>query len=387
MTIKNYEQLQSETIDWLRFPLIVCVVFIHNKGYGGALTDVEIMWQHLGANDLYTLLRITLSSILPSIAVPAFFLISGYLFFYKWHSWDNAIYKRKLKSRTRTLLLPYIIWNALAIVSILCGDALYNLALWLFRDVPFSFTTNIDGVTDWFRAFWDINVSDPGEANFMGVAPVSTYPINIPLWYVRDLMVNVILAPLFFWCIRHCGKYYIGLLLAAYLFRFTFNVPGLSITSLLFFNAGGYFSIYGKNMLLEFRRIEKPAYVLAAVFLVISIVLYSQKGIIISISGIYVIFGIISAFCIASRLIVCRHIRINRFIVGSIFFIYAAHNLSIFAYYNQLVLPQVYAIGNRWIFPLTYVTTPFVKIAICLILYRILYLTTPRLLSIMTGRR
>ena len=42
--------------------------------------------------------------------VPFFFMISGYLFF---RTYDKSKWKEKMLSRVRTLLIPYMVWNAI----------------------------------------------------------------------------------------------------------------------------------------------------------------------------------------------------------------------------------------------------------------------------------
>ncbi len=73
--------LQSRTIDLLRFPMAVMVVFIH-------MNPVVVKWADadfslISGNGLYNLLGILISNILTHMAVPTFFLISGFLFFLK----------------------------------------------------------------------------------------------------------------------------------------------------------------------------------------------------------------------------------------------------------------------------------------------------------------
>lgn len=45
------------------------------------------------------------------IAVPTFFLISGFLFFVNFQEWSWEGYKKKMSSRVKTLLIPYVFWN------------------------------------------------------------------------------------------------------------------------------------------------------------------------------------------------------------------------------------------------------------------------------------
>lgn len=103
--------LQSKTIDFLRFPMMVMIVFIH--------IGISKQCDNSIVTTIYTLF----SQILSRIGVPLFFVFSGYLFFF---SKDNTqttfnknTYLYKLKKRAKTLLVPYLFWNALMIVFVL----------------------------------------------------------------------------------------------------------------------------------------------------------------------------------------------------------------------------------------------------------------------------
>lgn len=72
--------LQSQTIDWLRFPLAVAVVFIHSFGIK-EYTLPSLNISSLTGMDVYNLIRICFSNVLTHVAVPTFYLISGFLFF------------------------------------------------------------------------------------------------------------------------------------------------------------------------------------------------------------------------------------------------------------------------------------------------------------------
>ena len=98
----------SKTIMFLRFPLIVAVVFIHTN-----LADVMINGRLLvneGQFPIHDLFRHIITNELARIAVPLFFFISGFLFFYH-TDFSMKMYKQKLKKRVRTLLVPYLFWN------------------------------------------------------------------------------------------------------------------------------------------------------------------------------------------------------------------------------------------------------------------------------------
>lgn len=74
------DDVLSKTIMFLRFPLIVAVVFIHTN-----LTDVMINGTLLadeGQFPVHDVFRHVMTNELARIAVPLFFFIAGFLFFY-----------------------------------------------------------------------------------------------------------------------------------------------------------------------------------------------------------------------------------------------------------------------------------------------------------------
>jgi fucose 4-O-acetylase-like acetyltransferase len=108
--------------------------------------------------------------------VPLFFIISGFLYF------RNAPQKpgvdffwKKTRSRLFSLVIPYLIANALAFVC-----------YWLAHRYAPQMISGFFG-EDWnkpFFIFW-------------------TGPINMSLWFIRDLIIACIVAPLVFLLVRY----------------------------------------------------------------------------------------------------------------------------------------------------------------------------------------
>ena len=71
---QDLDELQSRVVDWLRFPLIVLVAYIHYYG-------LEIRPKEDIGIDIYNYLMILMSHVISRSAVPTFFLISGFYFF------------------------------------------------------------------------------------------------------------------------------------------------------------------------------------------------------------------------------------------------------------------------------------------------------------------
>lgn len=104
---------------------------------------------------------------LSQIAVPTFFSISGYLFYRKY---NNKMFCTKVKSRIRSLAIPFLFYNFL-----------FYMFYVVCTHIPFIKTKmNMDmvsfGIVECVDAIWN-----------------SLYS---PLWFLRNLFVYVLLAPL-----------------------------------------------------------------------------------------------------------------------------------------------------------------------------------------------
>ena len=144
------DELQSKTIAFLRFPLIVGVVLIHcyykELPIGGV--KVPVMDEY----PIYKLIADLFSQVLARTAVPLFFLISGYLFFYK-SSFSWPMYGSKLRKRAQTLLLPYLFWNGALVglhllIELLFPSVLYQILPKSHLYLCFPVRLNLCWITD-----------------------------------------------------------------------------------------------------------------------------------------------------------------------------------------------------------------------------------------------
>jgi len=108
------------------------------------------------------------------LATPAFLLIAG-LVFCKSGKVSPGEYYRKLKSRSRTLLVPYLAWNLLAVI-LLCAPSAFKYFLCppgSYHVTPLTFANAAKWMVGW-----------------------PMYPADAPLWFVRDLFVLIAMVPL-----------------------------------------------------------------------------------------------------------------------------------------------------------------------------------------------
>lgn len=136
------------------------------------LLTVGIVCLHATTNNLQPIVWIC------SVCVPSFFALSGYLFF--WNAPQKPEWRwfwGKIRSRIFTLLIPYLI---AVVIAWLC----YYFAI---KAAP----SMVDG-------FMGDRWKDPLFVFWTG-------PVNLSLWFIRELMVVVVLSPLVYLIIRYTG--------------------------------------------------------------------------------------------------------------------------------------------------------------------------------------
>lgn len=368
------DEIQSKAIDWLRFPLIIAVVFIHMNP---KVNMKEVDYTNLSMNNIYSIIGTLGSKLLPSIAVPTFFLFSGYLFFYKLKEWNLEVYQHKIKSRIKTLMIPYLMWNIIpVIVYTLFRILKYNNNGWEYLQEVFSH--------GFFSIFWDYHTWGKGE-NILGWATASYGPFNLPLWFLRDLIVVTLLSPLVYYFVKYTKFYGILFLSILYCFKIWLTIPGFSVKAFFFFSFGAYFSIYAKNMVAEFRKVKWLWSILALVSVGLSLFFVGTKINRYSIIT-YVIFGTITAINIASYLIEYGKVTLNNTLAKSTFFIYATH--------TSLILSLVNGTYDSYFKPtsdiaaiLKYLIVPLLTTGVCLGLFFLMKRYTPKALTFLTGSR
>ena len=109
----NESNKQIDTFSQLRLPLIVLITFAHS--YSGVRAGWTL-WD--GGWDTYEVLKLVVSETMVKVAMPTFFVMSGYLFFVNVTEWNAKTYWNKLRRRVKTLLIPYIIWNSAMAVKL-----------------------------------------------------------------------------------------------------------------------------------------------------------------------------------------------------------------------------------------------------------------------------
>lgn len=190
------------------------------------ILSVLVFWIHISTffnYDSYPpavdLFIVFVQSVITRVAVPLFFILSGALFY---RNYTPKSYVRKLKSRVRTLLVPYFCWNILMMVF-LAGATVFFSRFFIGRQ-PFDFS--LRGIA----------------------AGLLHYRYNNPFWFIFALMVFAVCAPVLYPILRNR---YTGLAAAAVMWvlsQFELGLPEpmfFDRTCIVYYLIGGLLGIHG----------------------------------------------------------------------------------------------------------------------------------------------
>jgi membrane-bound acyltransferase YfiQ involved in biofilm formation len=304
-------------------------------------------------------------------------MFSGYLFFYKFNEWKTDLYLNKIRKRIKTLFVPYVIWNSLLILS--------SLSIVIIkRESALAYLSNLWN-TGILHLFWDSKVLNENATNILGWSLKKWAPHNIPLWFLRDLIMVCLLSPLLFAGLKYLKKYFLVLLGICFLLNAWTIIPGFSITSLFFFSLGAYFGIYNKNMIKAFSKHKYIYWIIASIALILSVILKGSTLAKVT-SQLYTFTGVLSVFVLSSALIQKQVVKVNTTLSRSSFFLYCLHTILILSI-SQYILNKILGIENMVSVIFSYLLSPILCTIICLGVFLLLRKIAPSLLNILAGSR
>ena len=342
----------------MRFPLIVLVVTAHALGF----STPELSLSGDGWN-IFHFVTEGISHNFCRIAVCSFFILSGFFFFYGKEDtvrYDLPWFRGKWERRIRTVLIPFLAWNLILL-----------LATWgkisLFSALGFA--------------------AEPDERALLAQGPLHWFflgPANFPLWYMRDLVILSLLAPLLPPLFRLLGKFTPVVLVLLYLSPWNPGIP--SMRAIFYFCIGAWLGMRRTDLLACCRSVRIPCYIAAALLLP-AVTFFTGKPVHEWCLRVFYPFGIISFANLADSLFSNRKGLQDKMTVlsESVFFIYAAHEIFILGWTKGLLFRLLGdGLGAAW---LSYFLVPPIVLGVCLILYRILKKIAPKPLAFICGGR
>lgn len=232
----------SLKIKQIQFLLCVLIVIMHsmNISYHGIL---KADWQ--------ALFEYALGGGICQFAVPIFYFLSAYLFY--WNCDGKNTILKKIKARVHTLIIPYFIWNTV-----------WEIYYILLYKAGFS------------------------EKDFSGYKPLNYIAdvltsANTALWFVKWLIIFSVLAPVIYYILKHKKLFWtieIIVSIALLLFKIDYFTPFYWIP--IYF-MGGYLGIHTDAVEAKQKECEKKSNSIAigiclaiiAIVIVITMIYYN----------------------------------------------------------------------------------------------------------------
>ena len=285
------KESQYEVMRRVRLPLIILVTYAHSYG------AIREGYSMLGSGwDTYEILKILVSQTLVKVAVPAFFVMSGYLFFANVERFTKKVYWQKIKRRIKSLLIPYIIWNLLMAAK-------------------------------------------------LGEISMNTFiaPANMPLWFLRDLIIVSLATPIIYIGVRKLGWWIVAILLPIYVTGMWAIQPEANPYAICFFCLGAALSIKKMDLVETCGRYVMPACVLSVILIIAMMLTYGSNAymglmLMFRVTSVVMLFGLAGIAHRGQSL--CNPLRFSQegqspmcdFGAEASYFVYLAHYVLFFGF-------------------------------------------------------
>lgn len=162
---KNISLSTSVKISWIQFICSLIVITDHSFDYLGFGNS-----QMNSLSSIIYFVTQMLTSSFTSIAMPTFFVLSGFLMFKDWNSRKSTSdwYLGKIRSRIKSLVVPYFLWNLIWTIAF--------IAMGIFGKIDNNIDTSIT------------------LANIFRGIVLAKY--NEVFWFMQVLILYVVLSPL-----------------------------------------------------------------------------------------------------------------------------------------------------------------------------------------------
>lgn len=352
------DKLASQSIRNLRFPLCVAIVMVHS--------NISIYNESAAQNPIVNLFSNFFVTKICFLAVALFFFISGYVFFHE-GEFNRYIFKKKIHNRIYSLIIPYILWNAICLSFIFFLQQLIpNFNLLVHKQISdFS-------ISDFFMVFWNLQEISGISSDQMG-------PLVGQFWFIQCLLVYSLITPIIYFCIKQLGIIFIIILGILSMSGYIPSVPGFNIVYLFYFCLGAYFSLTKHNWYILPKYIS---FIFATYIVIYIIQQMTNCAYLAIVDETLLILGILNLTAYFTK---GRNTRpINIYLSNASFFVFAIHR-----YFTSigLNLTSHIVFYNSWSPILCFMAISTFSVVSSLIVYRFMDKYAHHLLLVLNGKR
>ncbi len=342
----------SSKLYFFSFLLVIFVVLIHTYNIGNRFIGLD-------PDMLNFTIQNFLSRGVASVAVPFFFIMSGFFFFKNGKNFSMFDYTSNLTKRIHSLLIPYLLVSGLVLLFFYTIQSIDVLKPVFNKDL----------ITD----------KSIGQLIYCWLVQ----PVAYQLWYVRNLILVCIISPFIFYLIQKAGYIYILIVLLGWLF-FSDSISGNILPTLTFFSIGAAIAI--KNIRIPDYRNKVPWLLMPVVLLwlclaylgsvvVIDIKMLLNISIILGIVTLWVLYDFL--YQINSRIFKIRYAKYA-------FFIFMFHEPLLTIIIKLLIIMKL---NSAEMSLMVYFTSFFTTVFLCIAMGIIFEKITPGIYKIVMGNR
>lgn len=373
--IATVNSFTSQKFKFWAFASMVLLVFVH--GYN--LQDRYMQpWTMPG--EPMTLTSFTeyfLANGIFRFRIPMLFIISGYLFALQ----DHQPYKQRIRKRVRTLLWPYLIWSAIAILfTYVLEFSATGSSL-----VASSHICQIDDKRALLHEYHWYEV----------LARWIFFPVAYQLWFIRVLLIYNIAYPAIRYCVTHRIAKWLFFPIAILLFISTFGAILIEGEGLLFFALGVWMQKRSFNIEQPGRWLNPLGWGILFVILCIVKTWLSFNGLALMGDAVYIVMALMHKLAVVSGLIAAWYgcnvlvkycMNLQWFVWASAFsfMIYAMHTPFVAYAIDGVFILINHLPGYRMI---TFILLPLSVIVVCIGIGALLRSLWPKGYAVLTGGR
>ena len=345
---------------------MIAVVFIHAYNY----TDTFLQPHTLITEGLHPIacIQYAISNALTRFAVPVFFMISGFLFFFG-KEFGASFYAKQLKKRCRSVLSVFVIFSVISF-------AVCHLV--------FSFTgEGVIGMID-----------ERITKNLLYV--LFQNPFAFQLWFLAQLFIMSIVSPICYFLIKKLGVVFPIILACLWIFDKHLVVGGYTLfnsDAYMFFTLGAYIAIKKPCLKMLYEKTESAKPLIASLVSWISVAvaytLFSATAeessvIQLLMFKLVVLLGIITVWLLYDRLSVriVEH-PVTKAVSENNFTVYLLHEPLL----HIIFMSTLTHFNADIVHVLLYFVLPILIILLCAYIGKILRSKLPRFNAVITGGR
>ena len=364
--MKKIDEYLSKKISFLSMISMIAVVFIHAYNY----TDTFLQPNTIITEGLHpgACVQYAISNALTRFAVPLFFMISGFLFFFG-KDFGPSVYVAQIKKRCRSVLSVFVIFSVISFV--VC-------------QIVYSFTgEGVIGMID-----------ERINKNILYI--LFQNPFAFQLWFLAQLFIMSIVSPVVYFLVKKL-KFICPLILACLWMADKHLVVGgytlFNSDAYMFFTLGAYIAVNEIKFKKLFQKAEnKKMWVFSVVLWVLVVTVYTlfsataknSSWIQLILFKLSVLFGIVSVWLsydrISTRLL---ENNVTKTLTKNNFMVYLLHEPLL----HIIFMSTITYFKSDIVHLLLYFVLPIVIILLCAYIGKLLRSKCPKLNSILTGGR